>query len=702
MFIFRNRKTTAVTPYVLYGDNTSISGSSYLTSDSQISDKKKYTIMLYACGTNLETGSNEATHDIVNAFMSKYDLDNMNVLLCTGGTSIWSNEYMSDEGDDGCRNDHERLNIYELRPDEVTPEQREKSTSEMNKIYDGDMTYANEVINGSTLKLLGSFDSVDIGKPETLSGFYNLCAKYYPADNYGTILWNHGGGVNDEVCTGDSEAGIINSTGITAPELEAALASSDIYKTDNKKLAFVGYDACLMGGTELAYNIAPYSDYMIASAEITAGGWNYNDIFTYIGEKADSSALTGNSIDNDDISKKLVKIYYDGHHSYSGNTLTSTVASYDLSKIDDAAKAINQVSQAIIDLYNSGDEKLKQQCYLALSLSQYMSYTYGISGGAPGSYVDQSDYFDKLGKCFSRIGEMYQDSKSQTDLICSYIDDVRSQHFITSSCMTYDGKNMFYRGDGSEGESEGNDSWKLSYDASILAASLYAPSDYRFDFRSSNYETKVRNIYVSMSILDKYAQLIGLEYSDEVYKAECDRIGRLGSSIDYDDVIEKGEYDTYGKLSFATNDDKLRLVMSIGVKGSYDESAYNNNSDYSVPINDYCGLASNASMLVTRKWTDPDDAGKSADIVYAIEPLNLNEASIVKNDSSYQIKYDISRGIKKMSMKVLGHKQGDADSYYCDYGMWSEIESFRNGIMNDAMGFADSQKKTSGYAWMAV
>ena len=82
------------------------------------------------------------------------------------------------------------------------------------------------------------------------------------------ILWDHGYGAldgfgKDERWDGDR---------LTLAELGQALNAG----LNGKKLALLGYDACLMACVETALAAAPYAEYMVSSQDTEAGdGWDY-------------------------------------------------------------------------------------------------------------------------------------------------------------------------------------------------------------------------------------------------------------------------------------------------------------------------------------------------------------------------------------------------------------------------------------------
>ena len=80
-----------------------------------------------------------------------------------------------------------------------------------------------------------------------------------------------------------------------------------------------------MGSTELAYNLSPYCEYMIGHSELTAGGWNYHEIFNDISVK--TANLTSES--SKEIAKMIVDRYQESHKGFDDSV--ASVACYDSS-----------------------------------------------------------------------------------------------------------------------------------------------------------------------------------------------------------------------------------------------------------------------------------------------------------------------------------------------------------------------------------
>ncbi len=185
------------------------------------------TIMVYMCGTDLESRSGMATKDLSE--MAKATIGpNVHILVYTGGCSRWNNNIIS---------------------------------SSKNQIY--------EVQSGGLKRVVDDDGSRAMTDPETLSRFIRFCAENYPANRNMLILWDHGGGSvsgygYDEK---NQRSGSMPLDGI-----------SKALKNGRVKFDIVGFDACLMATLETGLMLDPYADYMIASEETEPGiGWYYTD-----------------------------------------------------------------------------------------------------------------------------------------------------------------------------------------------------------------------------------------------------------------------------------------------------------------------------------------------------------------------------------------------------------------------------------------
>ncbi|MBR0355181.1 MAG: peptidase C11 [Oscillospiraceae bacterium] len=198
------------------------------------------TVMVYMCGTDLESRSAMASRDLQEMAQATLS-DRLNLVICTGGCSRWQTQGISN-----------RVNqIFELR--------------------DG---YLRDT--GTTA---GSGAMTD---PNTLLSFIRYATDNYPANRYELILWDHGGG---SISGYGYDEKFQTSGSMSLASLAQALKAGGV------KYDFIGFDACLMATAENAVMLADYADYMIASEETEPGvGWYYTNWLTALA--ADTSLPT--------------------------------------------------------------------------------------------------------------------------------------------------------------------------------------------------------------------------------------------------------------------------------------------------------------------------------------------------------------------------------------------------------------------------
>lgn len=189
--------------------------------------KDQSTIMVYMCGTDLESRSGMATSDL-NEMLSATVGKNINLLIYTGGCKGWRNSTIS---------------------------------SAHNQIW--------QISNGSIKCLVKNAGNDSMTKASTLSSFLKWGAQHFPADRMSLIFWDHGGGSVSGYGYDEKypRSGSMNLAGINT-----ALKESGI------KYDFIGFDACLMATAETALMVSNYADYMIGSEETEPGiGWYYTN-----------------------------------------------------------------------------------------------------------------------------------------------------------------------------------------------------------------------------------------------------------------------------------------------------------------------------------------------------------------------------------------------------------------------------------------
>ena len=244
--------------------------------------KDTVTVMIYMCGTDLESKYGMGTSDLgemVKATIS----DKVNVIVETGGCRAWKNNIVS---------------------------------SSVNQIY--------QVQTGGLRRLESDFGKSYMTDPDNLASFIQYCKKNFPADRNILIFWDHGGGSLSGYGYDEKQGsgfGVSADT-MTLPEIKAALQKGGCV------FDWIGFDACLMATLETAMVCNDYADYMIASEESEPGtGWYYTDWLTQLSKNT--------SVSTESIGKTIVDTFVTASQRAQANAQV-TLSVVDLAKMSGA------------------------------------------------------------------------------------------------------------------------------------------------------------------------------------------------------------------------------------------------------------------------------------------------------------------------------------------------------------------------------
>lgn len=242
----------------------------------------RLTLMIYMTGSNLESDGGAASAELEEMSAAYAGAKGVDVLVMASGSKQWHANVDAGE-----------TSIYALQPDGLKKE------------FPGPLR--------------------SMGEADTLLSLLTYGYEHHPAETYALILWDHGAGPMMGVCFDELFPGEYGMDSLSLEELAAALSQSPFAE---KKLAWIGFDACLMASVETAAAVAPYADYMIASQDTEpVSGWDYS-FLRHAG--TDTSAVeTGRRI-------------IDGYFSSVGETMsTITLSMVDLSAIPAVASEMD-------------------------------------------------------------------------------------------------------------------------------------------------------------------------------------------------------------------------------------------------------------------------------------------------------------------------------------------------------------------------
>lgn len=150
---------------------------------------------------------------------------------------------------------------------------------------------------------------------KSLSSVLKVSQTMFPAQEYGLVLWSHGTGWLPEGYYTKS-FGADEGKEMDVKDLAAALPC---------RMDFVLFDACLMGGIEVAYELKDSVDYVISSpAEILSQGFPYSKIMQHI-------FRTPMELES------VAKEYFDHYNGQSGSMRSATISVVKCSELDAVA-----------------------------------------------------------------------------------------------------------------------------------------------------------------------------------------------------------------------------------------------------------------------------------------------------------------------------------------------------------------------------
>jgi len=226
------------------------------TSSSTPSGPVKYTVMIYLCGSTLESEDGYlCTQSISNILSVSGQPDDVNIIIETGGASRWSSTYSIKSN---------KLQRYHVRNQQLVLDETLSATNNM-------------------------------GLSSTFESFIEWGLTSYPAEKTAVILSNHGGAMWG-VCFDQNNplSGLSYDwdDGLTNDEVNLALSNAFRDTGRTSKLEWIGYDACLMQVQDIAEFNSKYFNYMIASEESEVGeGWAYSNWIDDLYAKKDTPTI---------------------------------------------------------------------------------------------------------------------------------------------------------------------------------------------------------------------------------------------------------------------------------------------------------------------------------------------------------------------------------------------------------------------------
>ena len=425
----------------------------------------KRTILLYDCGTDLETDAAMATYNLRQILKSSFSADEeIRFVIMTGGADKWhlEKEYLvfpddvpvpadavslktpSDKADPGkyAEPDSAISNVYNQIWEVKGADAGENSGRMV--LVDGDGVLGDgknakrSMIRGEDYSSESGFDTSKacdyewMNDPEVLKAFINYGVDNFPAERYDLILWDHGGGPVGGFCCNEQEY-LHGYDPMTIAELMDALSDNKVVDVDSDgdgkrdgKFDFVDFDACLMSSVETIMALSDCVDYLIVSPETEPGygqyygpsGGGYTGWLDKLGTEPEMSAFDIGKIIVDDFIR-----FYD-KESGDGSSQEGTLAVIDMNKLM-AGKVDGETFAGALEILNKNFiTNLNDKSYY----DEFRSFNNSID-------YSNNHYYD-LGILLTQLSYAFDDLTYQ-DVHSGKIDDTNAYTEIANVLMGF-------------------------------------------------------------------------------------------------------------------------------------------------------------------------------------------------------------------------------------------------------------------------
>jgi hypothetical protein len=258
--------------------------------------------------------------------------------------------------------------------------------------------------NGS---IIPDNNEVNMGNPQTLTNFCNWAIENYPANHYFLDLWGNGNRYRYNGHTWFFRVCVDAYNGVDTIDIFNELGQSlnDITNKLGHKIDIIGFDACLTGLIEVAYEIRPFANYMIASQDTgyiytvsgTFYGWQYYNPLNKLLKNPTYYAYNPDKLCEEFVNNYLEDTQFDK---------LSTLSALDLDKIDDLASEISLLGD---QLYEYAIEE-RDYIYIKVVLNaqdKAKDFRYRWPSGSSycGCYGDLLSFVNLISKGLSDRGE---------------------------------------------------------------------------------------------------------------------------------------------------------------------------------------------------------------------------------------------------------------------------------------------------------
>lgn len=215
-----------------------------------------------------------------------------------------------------------------------------------------------------TSTLVEDMGELNTGDPNVLTDFLVWGMTTYPAEHYAVVFWDHGAGWVG-VGFDDTDLDELDMSDVDFA-LSQALAQTGVNKFD-----IVGFDACLMGQTEVYLTVQPYADYAVGSEELVPGlGWDYTALLEHLYDDPTMSAAELSQYMVTDFLNFYTEVEPDNFVTMSAVDLNAFAA------VNDSVEALAEVLSSDPAFYASavGDARAAAEAYALVYAAEDADY----------------------------------------------------------------------------------------------------------------------------------------------------------------------------------------------------------------------------------------------------------------------------------------------------------------------------------------
>ena len=259
------------------------------------------TVYWYVCGTDLESNSKFFTRNFEE--LQQIPLpENVKFVIQTGGTKKFHTKNF---------------------PDKIS---------------------ARFVYDSQGLKEIERLGELDVGSEETLKNFLQFGKENFPADKNIFIFWDHGGGALFGICVDE-----ITEKSLSLNDIKNAFSETYGEKISAAPFELICFDSCLMATIETASTLQKFSNYMVASEEVTPGeGFDYQTFPKYFAETSE--------VKGDELGKKICDDFFANCQKFKTED-TATMSVIDLKKIPELNSAYEKLGYSFWSEANKNPKK---------------------------------------------------------------------------------------------------------------------------------------------------------------------------------------------------------------------------------------------------------------------------------------------------------------------------------------------------------